>query len=231
MRLDPPSLVASVERAQQLARAKQHHAMNEAHLLRAQLHSAGVRELVAKCDVDVRVLEVLADRLVEAQARRRWFDPRTPRDRTRALAAACSVAVEGAPLEDLVFVRVLESKPVQPLLDDMAEASLFAHALDGERVSVSKNEHATRSFSLRAKLVSSQGTWREDEVTVPPSAQVSVVLHNDHFTAMEFVVEMLREVFELEEQDAVALMLRVHKSGRAVLGPSQATARWSACMA
>ena len=45
-----------------------------------------------------------------------------------------------------------------------------------------------------------------------------VLIHNDDFTTMDFVVQVLREVFYLSDENAQALMLQVHHSGKAVVG-------------
>lgn len=45
-----------------------------------------------------------------------------------------------------------------------------------------------------------------------------VVIHNDDFTTMEFVVMLLKEVFFFSEENALALMLQVHHSNKAVVG-------------
>ena len=45
-----------------------------------------------------------------------------------------------------------------------------------------------------------------------------VVLHNDDFTTMEFVVDVLRKVFFKPEEEANQLMLKVHKEGKATVG-------------
>ena len=45
-----------------------------------------------------------------------------------------------------------------------------------------------------------------------------VLIHNDDFTTMDFVVQVLREVFYLSEENAQALMLQVHHADRAVVG-------------
>ncbi len=45
-----------------------------------------------------------------------------------------------------------------------------------------------------------------------------VVIYNDDFTTMEFVVLILKQVFFKSEEDANALMLQVHHSDKAVVG-------------
>lgn len=45
-----------------------------------------------------------------------------------------------------------------------------------------------------------------------------VLLHNDDFTTMEFVVSILMGIFHRTQPDAVAIMLSVHKKGTGVAG-------------
>ena len=45
-----------------------------------------------------------------------------------------------------------------------------------------------------------------------------VLLHNDDFTTMEFVVYVLQTVFQLSETEAIAVMLQVHIEGVGVGG-------------
>jgi ATP-dependent Clp protease adaptor protein ClpS len=45
-----------------------------------------------------------------------------------------------------------------------------------------------------------------------------VLLHNDHYTTMEFVVFVLERVFRKSETEAQAIMLAVHKQGIGVAG-------------
>ncbi|MHC1479040.1 ATP-dependent Clp protease adapter ClpS [Frateuria aurantia] len=54
------------------------------------------------------------------------------------------------------------------------------------------------------------------EVVRPPMFQV--VLLNDDFTPMDFVVEVLRSFFNLDQEKAVQVMLHVHTRGKGVCG-------------
>ena len=45
-----------------------------------------------------------------------------------------------------------------------------------------------------------------------------VLLHNDDFTTMEFVVFVLQYVFNREDVDAITIMLKVHYEGVGIAG-------------
>ena len=45
-----------------------------------------------------------------------------------------------------------------------------------------------------------------------------VLLHNDDFTTMEFVVFVLQYVFNREDVDAITIMLKVHNEGVGIAG-------------
>jgi ATP-dependent Clp protease adaptor protein ClpS len=51
----------------------------------------------------------------------------------------------------------------------------------------------------------------EEELEEPPWYRV--LLHNDDYTTMEFVVEILQKVFHKSSNEAARIMLLVHKSG------------------
>lgn len=48
--------------------------------------------------------------------------------------------------------------------------------------------------------------------------QFKVLLHNDDYTSMEFVVRILKAVFHKNEAEATAIMLKVHQEGVGVCG-------------
>ena len=59
-------------------------------------------------------------------------------------------------------------------------------------------------------------TESRKQVKKPPLYKV--LLHNDDYTTMEFVVYVLKTVFYKSELDAVRIMLAVHRQGVGVAG-------------
>jgi len=55
-----------------------------------------------------------------------------------------------------------------------------------------------------------------DEIDEPP--MYKVLLHNDDYTTMEFVVEILMLVFNKTPEEAVEIMLNVHQKGIGICG-------------
>jgi ATP-dependent Clp protease adaptor protein ClpS len=56
----------------------------------------------------------------------------------------------------------------------------------------------------------------EDQTKEPPMFRV--LLHNDDYTTMEFVVEILMYVFNRSPESAAQIMMNVHKQGVGVCG-------------
>lgn len=67
---------------------------------------------------------------------------------------------------------------------------------------------------------SRQGAAQIDENSgkLAPPKKYGVFLLNDDYTTMDFVVKVLAEVFLLEENRAVAIMLMVHHEGKGLCG-------------
>ncbi len=60
------------------------------------------------------------------------------------------------------------------------------------------------------------GVIVENELKEPDMYRV--LLHNDDYTQMDFVVQVLMEIFRKSNEEAVAIMMSVHNSGSGVCG-------------
>ena len=58
----------------------------------------------------------------------------------------------------------------------------------------------------------------EQQAKEKPPAMYKVLMMNDDFTPMEFVVEVLELFFAMNREQATRIMLTVHTEGRAVCG-------------
>ena len=64
-----------------------------------------------------------------------------------------------------------------------------------------------------------QGQTKEkSRINIREPKHYRVIMHNDDFTSMEFVVEILMDIFHKNEPEAERLMLMVHNSGKAAVG-------------
>jgi len=64
-----------------------------------------------------------------------------------------------------------------------------------------------------------QGETREStRIRIREPKHYKVIMHNDDFTTMDFVVDILRDIFHKDEMEAERLMLLVHETGKAVVG-------------
>jgi len=57
-----------------------------------------------------------------------------------------------------------------------------------------------------------------EKIILEPPPLYQVLLLNDDFTPMEFVVHVLRDFFNMDEERATRVMLHVHIRGRGVCG-------------
>ncbi len=58
----------------------------------------------------------------------------------------------------------------------------------------------------------------KEKTKVQPPAMFNVVLSNDDYTPMDFVIEILERFFSMDIDKATQVMLKVHYEGKAVCG-------------
>jgi len=59
---------------------------------------------------------------------------------------------------------------------------------------------------------------QEQEAELSPPSMYHVILLNDDYTPMEFVVEVLERIFGMSREQSTQIMLTVHTKGRAQCG-------------
>ena len=69
---------------------------------------------------------------------------------------------------------------------------------------------------LKPNQESGAGTVEDTSIDLPP--EMNVVMYNDDFTSMDFVVEVLISVFNKSKETAEQLMTNIHNLGSAVVG-------------
>ncbi len=72
-------------------------------------------------------------------------------------------------------------------------------------------------MSMHDPDIKEQVVSRTDEETREPS-MYKVLLHNDDYTTMDFVVEILMYVFHKPLEEATRIMLNVHRQGIGLCG-------------
>ena len=61
-------------------------------------------------------------------------------------------------------------------------------------------------------------TKQKDKIKIKKPKIYKVIMHNDDYTTMEFVIKVLVEVFNKNIIDAEKIMLDVHRKGKGVAG-------------
>ena len=64
--------------------------------------------------------------------------------------------------------------------------------------------------------LSEPGTGVDQEIREPKMYRV--ILHNDDYTTMDFVIEVLISIFHKPAADATRIMIDVHKKGKGICG-------------
>ena len=67
-------------------------------------------------------------------------------------------------------------------------------------------------------MAPSTSITEKTRVKVKEPKRYKVIMHNDDFTSMEFVIFVLMNIFNKNEMEANDLMMKVHKGGSAMVG-------------
>lgn len=57
-----------------------------------------------------------------------------------------------------------------------------------------------------------------EKTGVKPPSMYNVILNNDDYTPMDFVIDILARFFSMNEEQATQIMLKVHYDGKAICG-------------
>lgn len=74
------------------------------------------------------------------------------------------------------------------------------------------------STEKKRKEGTGHGVELQDRQKVEPPKKFKVILHNDDYTPMEFVVLILMDVFNYGIHRAHEVMLQVHEQGKGIAG-------------
>ena len=70
----------------------------------------------------------------------------------------------------------------------------------------------------RHETQSRESPGADSEPLLEEPRMFRVILHNDHYTTMDFVVEVLMKVFHKTASEGIKIMLDVHRKGAGVCG-------------
>jgi ATP-dependent Clp protease adaptor protein ClpS len=74
------------------------------------------------------------------------------------------------------------------------------------------------STEKKRKEGTGHGVELQDRQKVEPPSKYSVVLHNDDFTPMDFVIVILMDAFNFSFQKANSITMQVHEQGKGIAG-------------
>lgn len=82
------------------------------------------------------------------------------------------------------------------------------------------------STEKKRKEGTGHGVDLQDRQKVEPPKKYKVVLHNDDYTPMDFVVLVLMDVFNFGLQKANTIMMQVHEEGKGIAGVYSREIAW-----
>jgi ATP-dependent Clp protease adaptor protein ClpS len=215
-------LQAAVSRAGLLATTHGHASITPEHLLAALLTDDAVAHVIAGVGGDIAALTASSTKLVDAldpRIRNAGFVPPVAATDVLKRAFAQVKANGGASVTPVDAFIAIYGPPVS-----RASQLLATAGIDRLRVLLFIEHGIARDADANDATVDTLRAY-----AAPPTADVTVtrriVLHNDRYTTMEYVVEALQSFFDLTADDAKHLMLAAQREGKATVAvDAEATA-------
>jgi ATP-dependent Clp protease adapter protein ClpS len=212
------SLNQSLRRAVALAGPRPYEGAAPEHLLLALTDDPDAAPVMQACNVDLEKLRSAISALMSASDGRPLPDGTVPRtsqsfqaDLRRAAVHAQSIGREEINGAD-VLVAMLAG-PAAGFLQKQGMTRYDATTF----ISHGITKDAQARPRCAGEIVDHSGP-RALSGDATDSSMFKVRLLNDDYTPMEFVVYVLEEVFELEREDAVRIMLQTHHEGMGACG-------------
>jgi ATP-dependent Clp protease ATP-binding subunit ClpA len=185
-----------------------------AHLLLALADDPDAAPVMQACNVDLEQLRRAILASMPAAGSAQLPDEKGPRfsQGFQADLQRASVQVQSAGRNEINGADVLIAMLAGPAAGFLQAQGMTRYdATTFISHGITKNEQtAPRSAGEVAAQASSGGS--------ADSPMLNVRLLNDEFTPMEFVVHVLKEVFGLEQDDAIRVMLQTHHQGMGACG-------------
>jgi ATP-dependent Clp protease adapter protein ClpS len=180
------------------ARAAGHEYITVEHLLLAVLKSTAVAAIVERCGADAKELRSSLSRHIGQM--------------DRPIVDGQEIDTQPA----LAFQRVIQ----RAILNVQAAGTQEVGSVDVLAAIIPEPKSYAAQLLKQHSVTWQKATSRITPQPVNPAAatEVQVVIYNDDFTPMEFVVRVLRELFGMGEDDAKETMLEIHREGAAVCG-------------
>jgi ATP-dependent Clp protease adapter protein ClpS len=197
------------------ALAQQHpEDITAAHLLLALMDDADAAPVMQACNVDLQQLRHAILASIPAADSARLPDDRGPRfsQGFQADLERASVQVQSTGRQEINGADVLVAMLAGPAVGFLQAQGMTRYdATTFISHGISKNAQA-------APLSAGEVAMQASSAGSAGSPMFSVRLLNDEYTPMEFVVHVLKEVFGLEQDDAVRVMLQTHHQGMGACG-------------
>jgi ATP-dependent Clp protease adapter protein ClpS len=211
-------LEVSLHKAFMEARDKRHEFISVEHLLLALLDNPSASILLRECSANLDELRKLLTDLVEEV---------TPRMKDGEIDTQPTLGFQRVIQQAILHVQTSGKKEVTSVdvlvaifgEQDSAAVRFLEQAGVSRFSVVTQVSHGKNESVVKSTVAAGGHNVRINETVNPATAAFKVVLLNDDYTPMDFVVGVLHNVFAYTHEQAMELMLEVHREGVGVCGP------------